>query len=96
MTSARFAQLRRAVKKATFSTKQLVVLRQAAAGNHFSCAQVASLLRVFSFSSGKIKALRALAPKIVDRKNDFSILGVFTFSSSKRKARKILSRYRSF
>jgi hypothetical protein len=95
MTPARFGQLRRLVKKASFASRRLAAVRQAAARNHFTCAQVVSLLGVMSFSSGRIKALRALAPKIVDRKNDFSIVGVFTFSSSKRKARKILSRYRS-
>lgn len=92
MAPGSFHQLLRAVRKQAFSSGKLGAIRLGAARNHFSCAQVTRLIQAVTFSSDKIKALRMLAPRLVDRANSFTILNAFTFSSDKRKAQRILGR----
>jgi hypothetical protein len=43
-----------------------------------------------TFGKDKLAALRALASRIVDRRNNYTILDAFTYSSDKRKAKRIL------
>ncbi len=90
MAPPAYQNLRRQVKRTSFSSAKLDVIKLAAGGNTFTCAQVRGLLGALSFSSGKIKALRVLSPRIEDPQNSFTIVNAFTFSSDKKKATKIL------
>ncbi len=85
-----YAALRAQVTRTAFSSARLDVVKVAASSNTFTSAQAKGLIQAFSFSSGKLKALRALSPRIVDPRNSFVILDAFTFSSDKKKAAAIL------
>ncbi len=87
-----FARLLATVKAQDFEEGRLGVVRSAAGTNGFIAAQVVRLLGTFTFGAAKLKALRLLAPQILDPHNGFLILNAFTFSADKAQARKILAR----
>jgi len=93
MRPGRFHQLVVAVKRASFASNRLAVVRQAAATNYFTCAQVGKLVRSMSFSSGRMKVIQATASRIVDYGNTFTILSALSFSGEKRRAQAIFKRY---
>ncbi|MBM4373122.1 MAG: DUF4476 domain-containing protein, partial [Deltaproteobacteria bacterium] len=64
--------------------------RSAAREAFFSTAQVKALLGGFVHSSDKLDLLRAVAGRIVDRENIFTIYGALVHSSDKEEARRIL------
>ena len=79
-------------KSESFSSNQLRVLGEAAQGTCFTVAQVEQTLPLFSFEADQLKALQLMAPRILDRQNNFRIYGLFTFESGKQQARRILAR----
>ena|GEM_PF-3750468 len=85
-----FASLLSTVEGESFASGKIQVLKSAAAHHHFRISQVSQLLNKFSFSGEKIKAVRILYPKVVDRKNAFKLYNAFTFETDKRKLRAIL------
>ena len=90
MAPAPYAQLVASVNAQSFSSGKTSVISTAASANYFTCAQVAGLLRVLSFSNDRTSALRVLSPRIVDRSNAHLIYGALTFSSEKEEAARIL------
>ena len=85
-----FASLLKSVAGESFASGKLQVLRSAAPHHHFNINQVSKLLSKFSFSGEKLKVVRILYPKVVDRKNSFKLYKGFTFESDKRKLRGII------
>jgi hypothetical protein len=81
-----------AIRNESFSSDQLRVLGEAAHGSCFTVAQVEQTLPLFSFEADQLKALQIMAPRILDRQNNFRIYGLFTFESGKQQARRILAR----
>jgi hypothetical protein len=90
MSSRSFRLMLDGVHRARFSSSKLTIIRAYARANYFSCYQVRRLLRAVRFSSDRVRALRALAPRIVDRHRAYTIPNVFRFSSDRRRARSIL------
>jgi len=86
-----FSVLYNKVKDASFDSNRFDLIEVACLGCWFNCSQVASLLKLFSFSDSKFKVLRMMAPRIVDPQNASDIYRVFDFSSDKDKAADILS-----
>lgn len=85
MTSGAFNALLNSVKQASFSSDKINVVKAAAAGNHFTIAQLGQLVDATTHSSDKVKTVKIIAPKIVDKKNAFQLGAHFTFSSDKEK-----------
>lgn len=90
MSPGEFRQLKSAVADAAFDSSKVDVIRTAARHNSFTSEQVEDLLDGITFSDGKLQALAAVADKIVDPGQSFTILESFTFSSDKEKAQRIL------
>ena len=80
------------VKSASFDDRKLDLIQVACLGCWLTCRQGASLVAVFSFTDGKMKALRFIAPRLVDLQNTNEIYRQFTFSSDKDKAAEIISK----
>lgn len=78
------------VRKASLADNQLDLLEVACLGCNFSCAQTARIIKLLSFSSDQLKALRLMAPYIVDPQNAIDIYNVFSFESDKQKAAEII------
>ncbi len=89
---ATFSSIVAAVNEQSFAQDKLRVVGDAARTHLFRVEQVIQLLNALDFPTNKVSALEMLAPRMVDRGNDFKIYGAFTFSSDKEKARKILER----
>lgn len=76
-----------AVEGASFSDDQVSVLATAAAGNHFTCAQVVRLIEPISFGDSKVEAVSAMRPAILDPENAWQLEQAFSFSSDKEEVR---------
>jgi len=85
-----FSILYNKVKNASFDDNRFDLIQVACLGCWFSCRQVAGLLKPFSFSDAKFKALRMMAHRITDPQNTVEIYKLFDFSSDKDKAAEII------
>ncbi|HRI48074.1 MAG TPA: DUF4476 domain-containing protein [Ignavibacteriaceae bacterium] len=81
------------IKAETFESDQLLVIRSAGLYNFFTVLQIAELLELFSFPSGKIEAIKTIYPNVIDKQNSHLLLGKFEHSSDKEKVRKLLSAF---
>ena len=79
------------VKNASFDDRKLDLIQVACLGGWLTCRQGARLISVFPFTDGKMKALRFVAPRLVDLQNANEIYRKFTFSSDKDKVVEIIS-----
>lgn len=85
-----FTILYNKVRDASFDDNRFDLIQVACLGCWFSCSQVAGLLKLFSFSDAKFKALGILAHRITDPQNAVDIYQVFDFSSERDKAAEIM------
>ena len=66
------------------------MIEVAALGGYFSCSQCAKLVSIFSFTDGKMKALKLVAPHVTDPQNAADIYQQFTFGFDRDKAAEIV------
>ena len=90
LTPEAFDILYNKVKRASFDSGKLDLIEVAALGGYFSCSQCAKLVSIFSFTDGKMKALKLVAPHIIDPQNAADIYRQFTFGSDRDKAAEIV------
>lgn len=90
MDDGAFQALVEAIKEEGFEASKLNVLESAAQENSFTVRQAGTILDLFGFSDGKLKALRSMRTRLVDRQNVFQIYKHFSFKADQDKARKIL------
>lgn len=87
-----FGILRDKVHKASFDSNRIDLIEVACLGCCFTCSQCARLMREFSFDDTKLKALKVIAPRIIDPQNAVEIYKTLSFSSSKDEAGRILQK----
>ena len=92
IASSELSSLITSIRAEGFSENKLRVLTAAAPLSYFLVEQVAELLPLFGFVEERLKALAALQPQILDRRNAFRLYRLFPFSSEKDSARRILER----
>ena len=80
-----------AIRNEPFSDDQLSVLAEAVPSQYFLVAQAQQILRSFSFSSDRIKAMRLLRPRLLDLENGFKLYESFEYSNDKDELKRILS-----
>lgn len=90
LDEASFSTLYSKVKSASFSSAKLDLIEVASLGGWYSCSQAARLIGIFTFADDRLKALRFIAPHVVDPQNAADIYRVFTFESEKTKAAEIM------
>lgn len=90
LDDASFSILYNKVKNASFDDNKFDLLQVASLGCYYSCAQTARIMRIFTFGDKQLKALRMMAPHIVDPQNATDIYNVLTFDSEKSKAGEII------
>ena len=90
MSGSDFDILCSKIKKQSFLDGKLDMIEVASLGCFYSCRQCIEILGIFTFDSDKLKALKFLAPRIVDQRNNYSIIKSFTFSSDQEKAAAII------
>ena len=84
-----FTMMCEVVDDASFTDKKIGVIKVACISSFFNSKQCAKLLSMIPFDEGKLKALKVLAPRIIDR-DAAEVVKQFTFSSNKDKALEIL------
>ncbi len=91
ITEAMLRSLVSAIRNEPFADDQLVVLEEAAPTQYFLVAQAQQILRTFSFSSDRVKAMRLLRPRLLDLENGFKLYESFEHSSDKDELKRILA-----
>lgn len=84
-----FKMMCEVVDDASFHEKKIGVIKVACISSYFNSKQCAKLLSLISFDDAKLKALKVLAPRMIDR-DVTDIVKQFSFSSNKDKALEIL------
>ena len=90
LDDASFSKLYNKVKKASFDDNKFDLIEVASLGCYYSCAQVVRIMKIFPFDDEQLKALKMMAPHIVDLQNTGLIYKVFSFDSEKDKAEDII------
>ena len=84
------------MRDASFDDSRFDLIQVACLGCWFSCSQVAGLLKLFSFSNAKLKALGMMARRITDPQNAVEIYRMFDFFSDKDKAAEMMGDHNLF
>ena len=90
LDDASFSKLYNKVKQASFNNNKFDLIEVASLGCYYSCAQVVRIMKIFPFDDEQLKALKMMAPHIVDLQNTDLIYKVFSFDSEKEKAEEII------
>ena len=90
LDDASFSKLYNKVKKASFDDNKFDLIEVASLGCYYSCAQVVRIMKIFPFDDEQLKALKMMAPHIVDLQNTGHIYKIFSFDSEKDKAEEII------
>ena len=90
LDDASFSKLYNKVKQASFNDNKFDLIEVASLGCYYSCAQVVRIMKIFPFDDEQLKALKMMAPHIVDFQNTGLIYKVFSFDSEKDKAEEII------
>ena len=77
-----FTMMCEVVEDASYYKQQIGVIKVACISSFFNSKQCAKLLSMISFDDAKLKALKVLAPRIIDR-DVTEVVKQFTFSSNK-------------
>jgi Domain of unknown function (DUF4476) len=91
MTDEAFTALLGQIGAAPFSSDRQRVVELAAGGNWFVVAEVDQIVRRLVFSEERMAALRALAPRILDRQNAWQLDAALPFSAEREEATRLLS-----
>ena len=90
LDDASFNILYNKMKKASFDDNKFDLIEVASLGCYYSCAQVVRIMKIFPFDDEQLKALKMMAPHIVDLQNTGLIYKIFSFDSEKDKAEEII------
>ena len=90
LDDASFSKLYNKVKQASFNDNKFDLIEVASLGCYYSCVQVVRIMKIFPFDDEQLKALKMMAPQIVDLQNTGLIYKVFSFDSEKEKAEEII------
>lgn len=91
ISDAMLRSLTTAIRNEPFADDQLSVLGEATSTQYFLVSQAQQLLRLFSFSSDRVKAMRLLRPRLLDLDNGFKLYESFDHSSDKDELKRILA-----
>ncbi len=91
ITEAMLRSLVAAIRNEPFADDQLTVLEEAVPSQYFLVSQAQQILRSFTFSSDRLKAMRLLRPRLLDLENGFKLYESFDHSSDKDELKRILA-----
>ncbi len=78
------------LKQSNFDDNRMDILEVANLRCRYTCRQASQILKTFSFSQGRMKALRSIAPLLLDPSHASDIYESLSFASEKEEAEKIL------
>ncbi len=86
-----FNDLLTTLKNEAFESNQLKVLEIAARYGFFSVDQLVEIVGIFTFSSGKLTAVKIVFPQVADKFNSYRLVKAFTFMKDKEDVEKIIN-----
>ncbi len=87
MDSEHFSSFISQLEQEPFPENKIDVLRTAARDNCFTVSQAIQIANVFHFDEDKLKAMKIVYPKLVDKQEVYRIYQVFTFPDTKEEFR---------
>ncbi len=92
MSASEFAQLKKAVRAASFSDDKVGVIQGSLAHNYATVSQLIELVKMISYDDDRLTVVSRVWKAIVDRKkNGYKIASAFSYSDSGKKAIAILT-----
>lgn len=91
MSNESFNALKSTVTNESFDNSRMNILKQAAAANYFTAAQVRELMQIFSFDNSKLEVAKTFYSRTTDKQNYFMVNDAFSFSGSKDELTKFIS-----
>ena len=85
-----FEEFLSAVERQTWDKDKIRYIQDAARYNSFTVAQVARLLKLFTWDKEKLQVLEAVALRIRDGYNAYRLIDLFDFDNAQQQARRIL------
>lgn len=95
MSSQLFENFFNKVKKEPFSSDRLKMIEASLANTDFTCGQCLRLVKLYTFDDDKMKIMKLMYPRIVDKEAFFTVVDVLTFSSNKDEMNEFLKNYGS-
>ena len=80
------------LREESFDKDKLSVLTLVCEMGHFTSRQALEIIKLWSFDEGRLVALRALAPRLIDLDQRAELVGTFSFDSNRSQALQILKR----
>jgi hypothetical protein len=80
------------LREQDFDDARLAVLKPASARRKFRAAEIVRICGTFDFDQGKVEAIRACLPGLVDPENAFQIIGALEFQPAKADVSRLLEK----
>lgn len=90
MPPSAFDRFLSSLKRASFDKDKLSVIDLTAPYSGFTIDQVVNVVKLMSFSDGKISAVRKMLPSVADPQNSFLLLEAFDFQKDRDKVKSII------
>lgn len=91
IAAGKLQKLMGSMSREPFAEDKMSVLEEAAGTQYFLVGQVQQVLNQFQFSQDRLKAVRFLWSRVLDRDNGFQLYNSFQFSQDKAELKRILA-----
>jgi Domain of unknown function (DUF4476) len=91
IAEGKLQKLMGSMSREPFAEDKMNVLEEVAGTQYFLVGQVQQVLNQFQFSQDRLKAVRVLWSRVLDRDNGFQLYNSFQFSNDKAELKRILS-----
>lgn len=82
MNSMDFQKAVEQIKKQTFEDSKMTVAKQVLKNNYMNCAQIKTIIGLFTYEAGKLDFAKAAYDKCVEKNNYYLLNDAFTYSAS--------------
>lgn len=93
MNSRLFQKFLEDVKNEPFEKDRISLINAALANSDFTCGQCIQLLKLYTFDNERMKLMKMMYPRIIDKQAFFTVIDILTFSSSKEEMNKFVRDY---
>lgn len=93
MSDRLFRQFLEDVKKEPFDQNRTTLITTALANSDFTSGQCLQIVQTYTFDDAKMKVMKLMYPRIVDKQAFFTVIEKLTFSSSKEAMNKFIRNF---
>ena len=93
MNSQLFNTFLNSVKKVPFKDDRMTLINTALASSDFTSGQCLQLVKFYTFDNERMKIMKMIYPRIVDKEAFFMVINSLTFSSNKKKMYDFVKEY---